>query len=686
MSGKTNLTRWLITVAISLGMGCTAFAAQVIYVDADAAGANDGTCWTDAYNYLQDALADANSAEKPVEIRVAQGIYKPDEGVGVTPGHGKATFRLVNGVAIRGGYAGFGEAYPNAWDIEAYETILSGDLAGNDIDVDDPRDLLDEPTRAENSCHVVTGKGNDVTAVLDGFTLTGGNARGWGHELGGGLFNSSGSPSIANCLFIGNCAREFGGGMDNTGSPTLTDCTFVGNSAGTLGGGMHNGGGTPSLKNCTFRDNSAGLVGGGMHNTSSPKLDNCRFSRNSAQSGGGMRNVFCSPLLTNCTFIGNSATHNGGGIDNQCWAGPVISNCVFRDNSAGDRGGGIYSTRSWVKVGNCSFSGNLADSGGAVSSHKSSVRFTNSILWGDAAANGPEIVVEEDSTVAITYSCIQGDQAAVYDPCEGLVWGDGNIDADPLFADPNNGDYHLKSQSGRWDRNTQSWVQDDVTSPCIDAGDPASRIGNETFPNGGVINMGAYGGTAEASKSYFGEPVCETIVAGDLNGDCRVDFLDLAVMSFHWLECGAPIRRIEVKDVKIIKGELLEHVDEVTGEVWSRFEPIEEVEQVRTGDVFTIAAEIWNFGGQTEQLYLTCYHLELHPEDHVEVVGFSRMGGCTGHLELERGESAVLYPLSFAQAFQAKEAGWVTVNIYVKDGVGHTFCEYPFRFHILPKQ
>jgi hypothetical protein len=68
----------------------------------------------------------------------------------------------------------------------------------------------------------------------------------------------------------------------------------------------------------------------------------------------------------------------------------------------------------------------------------------------------------------------------------------------------------------------------------------ASRIGYEPFPNGGIINMGAYGATAEASKSYFGEPVCETIVAGDINGDCKVDLADFAFMAFHWLEDNNP--------------------------------------------------------------------------------------------------------------------------------------------------
>ena len=112
----------------------------------------------------------------------------------------------------------------------------------------------------------------------------------------------------------------------------------------------------------------------------------------------------------------------------------------------------------------------------------------------------------------------------------------GIINYDPLFADPNNGDYHLKSQGGRWDPNSGSWVIDEVTSPCIDAGDPNTPIGNEPFPNGGIINMGAYGGTTEASKSYFGEPLCETIITGDINGDCKVDFEDILILLLHWLE------------------------------------------------------------------------------------------------------------------------------------------------------
>jgi hypothetical protein len=116
-----------------------------------------------------------------------------------------------------------------------------------------------------------------------------------------------------------------------------------------------------------------------------------------------------------------------------------------------------------------------------------------------------------------------------------------NISVSPLFVDPEKGDYHLKSRAGRWDPATQTWIKDDVTSPCIDAGDPSSLIGQESFPNGGRVNMGAYGGTTEASKSYFGEPTCEVIVAGDINGDCRVDFIDMQIMAIHWLEDHRPV-------------------------------------------------------------------------------------------------------------------------------------------------
>jgi predicted outer membrane repeat protein len=211
-----------------------------------------------------------------------------------------------------------------------------------------------------------------------------------------------------------------------------------------------------------------------------------------------------------------------------------------------------------------------SEDGGGIYCLGSDVVVTNSILWDNTATwwgLGNEMALIENviciigqycsyipSTATVSYSDVKGGPEEVYaDANCTLIWDDGNIDSDPCFInpgywDPNgtpwnedndfwvNGDYHLKSQAGRWDLNVLTWVQDEVTSLCIDAGDPASPIGLEPFPNGGIINMGAYGGTAETSKSYFGEPVCETIMAGDINGDCKVDFRDFALMASHWLE------------------------------------------------------------------------------------------------------------------------------------------------------
>ncbi|MGE5294438.1 MAG: hypothetical protein ACM3VT_06380, partial [Solirubrobacterales bacterium] len=119
-------------IAPLLALLAAAAFARAVYVDSRARGANDGSSWGNACVALQDALADANEMEKPVEIWVAQGTYRPDQGAGVKAGDTNATFRLINGVTIRGGYAGLTQPDPNAWDPNEYETILYGDLQGND--------------------------------------------------------------------------------------------------------------------------------------------------------------------------------------------------------------------------------------------------------------------------------------------------------------------------------------------------------------------------------------------------------------------------------------------------------------------------------------------------------------------------------------------------------------------------
>jgi hypothetical protein len=489
-----TLRMWRISLVVLLAVFALT-EGKTIYVDDDANGLNSGTNWQNAYKFLQDALADANSAQKPVEIRIGTGIYKPDRSSAEPNGtrDRTATFRLINGVTIKGGYVGSGEPDPNARDIDRYETILSGDLAGNDTEVNDPCDLLTEPTRDENIYHVVTAIRKDT--ALDGFTITGGNANGpssWEYEYdrGGGIYidtTEGKSLMVSNCTLRTNSSLNRGGGIYFTSvglrGPTLTNCTFIRNWAGA-GGGVYDGSGFSPVRM---------LI-----------LTNCRFISNSAVKGGGIYIAYSRPTLTNCMFIGNLADF-GGAAGHYDSAITTYSKCTFAANSA--EYGRAISCSSWD------------------SKYPNIVRLKNCIIWD----GGEEVWNNNNSDITIRHSDVQGS------------WpGKGNINADPCFADVKNGDYHLKSQAGRWDANEGRWTKDDVTSPCIDAGDPASPIGYEPFPNGGIINMGAYGGTAEASKSYFGEPICETIIASDINGDCKVNFRDLAFMAFHWLEDRGP--------------------------------------------------------------------------------------------------------------------------------------------------
>ncbi len=205
---------------------------------------------------------------------------------------------------------------------------------------------------------------------------------------------------------------------------------------------------------------------------------------------GGKRGIYCSgasATITNCIVMGNVNTDIGAGMYLNDSSSPTLVNCTFSDNSSSMMGGGIQNVDSSPIFINCTFTGNsTAYFGGGIYCAGGSPVLTNCILWGDT----PEEISIFGGTPVITYSNIQG----------GLT-GEGNIDADPLFADAANGDCHLKSQAGRWDPTSQSWVIDEVTSPCIDAGDPSTPIGLEPLPNGGIINMGAYGGTVEASKS-----------------------------------------------------------------------------------------------------------------------------------------------------------------------------------------
>lgn len=190
--------------------------------------------------------------------------------------------------------------------------------------------------------------------------------------------------------------------------------------------------------------------------------------------------------LANCLVVGNCSTNWNGGVIRCANTDFTLINCTIADNYSGEYGAGLYLVHCHAAV-------------------------INSILWGNGSR---EITVEGNDVPSIRCSTVAGG------------WpGPGNREGDPLFAGdghwarPDNpgikltaiepgvvwiaGDYHLKSQGGRWEPTTRQWVQDSATSPCLDAGDPNSPIGREPSPNGGIINTGTYGGTAEASKSLM---------------------------------------------------------------------------------------------------------------------------------------------------------------------------------------
>ena len=388
---------------------------EVIYVDDDASAGNEnGLSWDNAFVNLQDALALARVTGANVqEIRVAQGVYWPDQGSSIILGDREATFQLVDSVSLIGGYAGLGEADPDARDITLYETILSGDLSGDDG--------ADFANYGDNS-YCVVKDAPDV--VLDGFTVRGGNSGGGtpeGSEAGGMVIDYS-TTRVANCTFEENRGWN-GGGLTNNAAATIVDCVFSNNWAGQYGAGVCNYGSLASAQftGCAFSDNDAAMAGGGMYSWScSPTLADCTFSRNTAVSGAGMYNSTCSITLSACTFDDNSAEGGsgycyGGGIFNGDSTGGSVSGCTFSGNSA-YMGGGIYDdgALSLQQVSDCSFVGNEAVFGGGMCVRSTtSYEVTNNIFSNNRADYGGGIWIQSASPEIVNCAFVGGSPLGV---------------------------------------------------------------------------------------------------------------------------------------------------------------------------------------------------------------------------------------------------------------------------------
>ncbi|MBW7992634.1 MAG: hypothetical protein FVQ84_21815 [Planctomycetes bacterium] len=299
--------------------------------------------------------------------------------------------------------------------------------------------------------------GEDANSVVQGFTITNGLIR--EHKSGGGILCDNSSPRIIDCIIVGNEARTGGGIATINSSVQIIDCLIKNNVAADGGGieiGLHDNG-VVLIKGCIVVGNHA-----------------VYYSRFGGEGGGIL--AHSSSHISNCTIAGNRGGYSGGGI---CFRnGARVSNCIIWGNTFqfgfGNEVAIMYHNDPWQTVQRV---------------------FIENSLVGNGIENDFGFVTGSENYIS--------GQWLQEDP---LFVAPGHLDPNGTQDYPNNyfwidGDYHLKSKVGRWDPNSESWVMDDVTSPCIDVGDPNSLAGDEPEPNGGRINMGAYGGTAEASKS-----------------------------------------------------------------------------------------------------------------------------------------------------------------------------------------
>ncbi len=303
-------------------MSCAAVGA-VVYVDPRATGADDGSCWPDACSSFVKALAVAADGDR---ILLAEGIYRPGKPV-EAGGSRSATFMLKKSVVIEGGYAGLGGPDPDARDVDAYKTVLSGDLRADDS--------ADFANRQDNCYHVVIVDLGNIEVAIDGLTITGGNADGsYAQACGGGIFSQSHQYTrriaLTRCTLRGNQARDSGGAMYNgTGELTLTECRFTDNQAAD-GGGLFNCEASKAIVDgCLFSGNRAGIDGGAIFNgnRSEVRAAGCTFSDNSAGGAGAAIVDPCrKSALTTCSFVANRSM-TGAGVEP-----PDTTGCTFVDN------------------------------------------------------------------------------------------------------------------------------------------------------------------------------------------------------------------------------------------------------------------------------------------------------------------------------------------------------------------
>jgi len=388
----------------------------VVYVDQSApAAGQDGTSWNHAFRNLQDAIQFAKNAisltPSDLEIRVAQGVYKPDRATFDRAAIFDLSFALASGMTltIAGSYAGVGAAHPDQQDFVATRTVLSGDLRGDDAPSWSNRD--------DNSLQVAQ------------ITLAAGSARILGVTFAAGYCGDN------NVGRTGASGLQVELGRQASGLCIMENCSFEENwTISGQGGGFFANVRGVSLASTSFRMNrcDAGYGGGAFVNTVpfiGSSVQDCIFEGNSAIRGGGLYRENYEGVRR-CVFVSNSASERGGGICGT--GGPSV--CLFVRNSAGVAGGALAG--KWPSATWCTFVDNTAPSGSAITIDGTDVSVRYSILWTSAPSAASLIRLDDKvHNSLILRSVIRGGGGAI----EVVSFAPTIIevkDADPLFIRP----------------------------------------------------------------------------------------------------------------------------------------------------------------------------------------------------------------------------------------------------------
>jgi len=455
-------------------------AAQTLYVKPSGNDANTGASWATAFKTVAKAL---NVAVAGKNIWVAAGTYYPTASVDRT-----ISFALKNGVSLYGGFAGT-ETLLSQRNYTGNQTILSGDIGSTGVVTD-------------NSIHVVySAPGTDASAIIDGFTITLGQADVDDNYSvrGGGMLNDGGGPG-------NNCA------------PVIRNCKFINNYAAVWGGAMSN----------------AGLNGGNCN----PFIDNCSFINNKADFGGAIDNygdysAIVSPYFSKCVFAQNTATYFGGAIitlmHRSAFFSPTYANCLFTDNNAGFGGGAIQNKSTTDGTGsclsqilNCTFNNNVAGTGSAIGNELPdptgliSTTIKASIIW-SSITTSPPIDNNPNATTVVSYSDIIGGYS-----------GSGNMNINPLFANAAN----PAGSDNIWGT-ADDGLQLTGCSPVLNLGGSVSSgfptdLANQARIFNGSLDMGGYelqqlpDGTGLALPGATGAHTIYTGINGAMAPNCRI--------------------------------------------------------------------------------------------------------------------------------------------------------------------